>query len=505
MATKNTGSANLSKINHIVVLMLENRSFDSMLGWLYEDKSPAEFEGLNRQLWNPLDNRDANGVPFIEKVPIRKNGESTWLHGREIKHPEDFTLPNPDPGEGYRDTNHQLFEYYDAVQYYPPEPTNRGFVNNYRNANLYSNYSFGDKAVDPREIMATYTPEQLPVLSELARHYAVCDHWYCSVPSQTLCNRDFVHAASSSGSVNNSPNAICDAPTIYNRMQTLIDGDRDDLSWRVYGNNPMKKEENRPGREDNPDYFSLTRIIMSQLHDPALTPNFQTLDQFYRDCKKSCLPSYSFLEPNFGGPDQNDQHPPSDVRAGEKLIADVYKAVSSSKQWEQTLLIITYDEHGGCYDHVAPPSATPPDPAKPPGEMDFLFNRMGVRVPAVLVSPYIKKGTVCRAEGWVPFDHTSILATAFRAFDLGEPLTERDKAAPDLGVALSLAKPRKDKARLKPRKYSKQQLPPHALHDALEEVVSQMTGKRRREGEDLLRYLTKNHHGIYKKRGAKNK
>jgi len=496
-------SDNLKKIKNIVVLMLENHSFDNMLGWLYDDKPPARkqaFEGLNPDIWNPLDNCDSNGVSFIEKVYVRKNGESTWFRGREFKHEVDFTLPNPDPGEGYKDTNYQLFESFDVPQYYPPEPSNRGFVNNYRTANLYSNYSFNDFTVNPRKIMISYTPKQLPVLSQLAKHYAVCDQWFCSVPSQTLCNRDFVHAATSTGNVNNSPNASCDATTIYNRIEAAIDEGRDDLSWRVYGNNPMTKAENKPGRESNPDYFSLTRIIMTQLHDDSLTKNFQTMEQFYKDCKNNQLPSYCFLEPTLGGPHQNDQHPPSDVRAGEQLIWDVYKAVVNSPQWKDTLLIITYDEHGGCFDHVPPPEATPPDAGQPVGELGFVFNRMGLRVPTVLISPHIQKGTVCRAQGYVPFDHTSIIATAIRGFDLGEPLTERDRYAPDLGIALQQKKVRNDKLKLKPQAYEKKTINTHALHDTLADVVAHFTGKRRKEGEDILKYLANNHKKLYTKK-----
>ena len=187
-------------IDHVVVLMLENRSFDNLLGWLYADQDPParqQFEGLSPELWNPLDNIDADGIPFVEKVPIEKNGQEKWRYGKKVSNPVNFRLPDPDPGEGYRDTNHQLFQHYDVGALYPPVPTNMGFVQNYQNAMLYGAYSFGDAPGDPRNIMKCYTPEQTPVLSELARGFAVCDQYYASVPSQTLPNRDFVHAATS--------------------------------------------------------------------------------------------------------------------------------------------------------------------------------------------------------------------------------------------------------------------------------------------------------------------
>ena len=499
---KRASTKNLEKIKNIVIVMLENRSFDSMLGWLYEKEAPPrgqEFDGLREDMWNPLDNIDANGIPFVEKVPIHKNGTSTWKFGKEIKHPVDFSLPNPDPGEGYKDTNHQLFQHYNVAREYPVGPTNFGFVNNYKNAMLYGTYSFGDKPTDPREIMTTYTPEQLPVLSTLAKKYAVSDRWFCSVPSQTLPNRDFIHAASSDGFVNNRPNAICDKKTIYNQIQEAIENGRDDLSWKVYGSNPLNKNDrsyksNEVGHEENKDYFSLTRVIMSQLHPAKFDKNFETLNDFYEDCKEGNLPRYSFIEPIFHGEDQNDQHPPSDVRAGDRLLGNIYNHLADSPQWNDTLLVITYDEHGGCFDHVAPPSAVPPEKEPKPGQDGFLFNRLGVRVPAVLVSPYIPENTVCRPGKYGHFDHTSVIATARELFDLKESLTERDKAAHHLGVALQLDEPRADKVKLHPLAYEKIDVGTHDLHRLMEESLSKITGIYRKENEDIIPFIYKTYH-----------
>lgn len=206
-----------NNIDHIVVLMLENRSFDNLLGWLYEDGAPnnQKFEGLNYSMWNPLDNIDANGNPFTEQVFIRKNGEDFKLGKKTVKCDKpDFTLPNPDPGEGFADTTFQLYGTYKVDADYPPLASNQGFVNNYKNAQLYGSYTYQDGVCDPREIMTCYQPTQVPVLSTLAQEYAVCDHWFCSVPSQTLTNRDFFHAAQSNGHVNNSPNGDCDANAV---------------------------------------------------------------------------------------------------------------------------------------------------------------------------------------------------------------------------------------------------------------------------------------------------
>lgn len=481
----------LQKVKHIVVLMLENRSFDNLLGWLYDGETPPrgqQFEGLRSDLWNPLDNIDADGIPFIEQVYIQKNGVSQNKNAQKSSPPvsePDYTLPKPDPGEGYKDTNHQLFQFYDVPIEYPPRPTNMGFVNNYKNAMLYGTLTYGDAPTDPRKIMTCYTPQQNPVLSTLARAFAVCDAWHCSVPSQTLPNRDFVHAATSCGLVNNKPQEYCDAPTIYNKIQDAINNNnRTDLSWKVYSGT----SKGQP--------FSLTRLIMTQLHSTDYDANFVSINEFYKDASSGNLPSYSFLEPQFSNPGQNDQHPPSDIRAGEQLIADVYNAVVNSPQWEETLLVITYDEHGGCYDHVAPPGhATPPDQTGMPGQYGFTFNRFGVRVPTVLISPYIQAGTICRPAGYTPFDHTSILATIRNCFKLDAPLTARDAAAPDLSCVLTLDTARTDKPVVSPLPFSSETQKHHVneLHKTIARALTNVTGRRKAKDESIHDFIHKSY------------
>ena len=461
----------LGRIKHLVVVMLENRSFDNLLGWLYEKEAPPRnqhYEGLHSGLWNPLDNIDADGIPFVEKVYVRKNGEAARGSKSKTRPEVRYNLPVVDPGEGYRCTNHQLFGHYQVASLYPPEPANQGFVNDYRDANLFNSYAWGGAPTDPREIMITYTPQQVPVLSTLARQFAVCDQWFASVPSQTLPNRHFVHAATSDGQVNNHPNGVCGSRTIYNVIQDAIAKGCADLSWRVYCGTEKGKQ------------FSLTRTVMTQLHDSSLDANFLPIERFYVDAAANKLPSYAFLEPQLHDPGQCDQHPPADVRPGDEFLARIYNAVVNSKQWNETLLVITYDEHGGCYDHVAPPKVSKQelDSSPPAGQDGFRFNRFGVRVPAVLVSPWIEAGTICRPGGWVPFDHTSVLATAWNCFKLGEPLSERQRAAPDLGCALTLPKPRTDKPKVKPLPYTPSNEPVHVndLHRLIAEVLEKLTG-----------------------------
>lgn len=495
-----------SKIKHIVVLMLENRSFDNLLGWLYEgQKVPnnQSFDGLNWNLWNPLNNVDADGNPFKEKVPVAQNGQVKKKYGKPVPNPVNFCLPDPDPGEGFADTTYQLFEEYKVGAQYPPAPINMGFVQNYNNAMLYGTYSFGDVPTDPRKIMTTYTPEQTPVLSELARSFAVCDQYFASVPSQTLPNRAFIHAGTSDGSVNNTPNAHCSSKTIYNQIQDAIDAGNDALSWKIYGNNIMSANKKDASGKFGDDHFSLTRVAMTRLHDEKFDNNFDTLDNFYVDCKKGSLPGYSFLEPNFGGPGQNDQHPPMDIRPGEKLIADIYNAVRNSPAFEETLLVITYDEHGGCYDHVPPPGgARNPDPENKPGQNGFLFNRFGVRVPCVLINPYIPKGLIARPDGYTPFDHTSVIKTVQNCFGLDPYLTERSNAAPDLSCVLTLDKPRKDFPDVRPLKWDSKVDPSEVneLHRLIAKMVGELSGKPQPKDEEMLNFIQENYNRILGKR-----
>jgi len=173
-----------------------------------------------------------------------------------------------------------------------------------------------------------------------------------------------------------------------------------------------------------------------------LLDHFRFYDQFQQDAKAGTLPAYSFIEPRYYPHSKdlpNDQHPPHCATLGEQLIADVYSCVRNGPAWTQTLLIVTYDEHGGCYDHQPPGAATPPsaNPTAP-----FNFDRFGVRVPAIIVSPYVRAGTILRPPGNTPYDHTSILATLRKCFpNLGAPLSLREAAAPDLGNALALDQP----------------------------------------------------------------
>ena len=397
----------LSTINHIVVLMLENRSFDHMLGFLYTDAgnvSPTgqPFAGLTGKESNP----GTGGNEPVTVFKIQGGASNTYF------------LPGADPGEGYTATNAQLFGSNTAPT--PPVATNKGFISNFSYTLGWEgkeNYSILAGTV-ANDIMAMHTPDTLPVLSALARGFAVCDYWYGSVPTETLPNRAFVHAATSQGHMDDKTKTFT-ASTIYPALTQR------NISWAIYGY----------------DADPLTRMTFSDLSSLA-DSYFGTFSDFQAAATQGTLPSYTFLEPSWGSKG-NSQHPNYDVALGEQFIHDVYYALRNSPQWNETLLIVTYDEHGGCYDHVPPPSgAVPPDASV--GEYGFDFTRFGPRVPTVLISPLIPAGTVFRVpEGSTPFDHTSILKTVELRWGLSA-LTKRDAAAPDVGAVLSLTTARTD-------------------------------------------------------------
>jgi len=436
--------------DHVVVLMSENRSFDNILGYLYTKETLPE-------------GKDFDGVDFGDYENTAADGTTVAAHVYDGPTDRIMTFPDPDPGEEYPHVNTQIFGTIEPASnfgigtgemkhpYNMPQhgeqATMGGFLEDY-----ISNYSRLKKGGRPtaeqaKHIMGSFSPEMLPTVSTLAREFAVFDNWFCAVPSQTFCNRSFFHASTSHGFVTNKHGGGYEkwldapkAPTIFNRL------DDEGIPWKIYF--------------DELQMVSFTGV----LHAPVLekfwrTEHFGTMDDFYADAEHGDLPAYSFIEPRMIY-NHNDFHPPfghlrgsdvdgsevfdsaySDVRAGDELVHDVYSAIRTSASPEgsnavNTLLLITFDEHGGTYDHVAPPDATPPDQSGP-GEMGFEFDRLGCRVPAIAVSAYTRAGTIINDE----MHHGSVIATLNRLHGL-KPLTRRDATANDLFTVINLDKPR---------------------------------------------------------------
>ncbi|MBV8190812.1 MAG: phosphoesterase [Alphaproteobacteria bacterium] len=420
----------LRKINHVVQLMLENRTFDQMLGFLYTDAgnrslSGDAYDGLTGEEWNP-DAAERKTKVF----KITPDAAHCYL------------MPGADPGEGFHNTNYQLFRSDDPAPNQPP--TNDGFIVNFQAAINYDlSHHYGDTLPNTAatQVMGMYAPETLPIMSALARGYAVCDRWFASAPTQTIPNRAFAAAGTSQGHLDNKVKVFT-CPSIFGR---LTDAQQD---WAIFGYNAPPLT-----RHDFPD----------TLH--AEESHFGHFRDFQERAAKGTLPPYTFLEPSWSS-SGNSQHPNYDVALGEQLIHDTYRALRDGPGWNETLLLITYDEHGGNFDHVAPPyGAVAPDDSV--GEFNFKFDRFGVRIPALLISPLIQKGSVFRpAQGVV--DHTSVLKTLSERFQT-KPLTKRDAAAPSLGDVLTLAAPRDDDVLkgLEPPRSSGQH-PNHARPSTLE-------------------------------------
>ncbi len=391
--------SSLDKIETFVVLVMENRSFDNVLGFLQRDGYRVDGLAGNESI--PTD-------PSVAGSPDVQVNDGANYRG-------DFNL-DPNDEKTFIDPNHDVSSVHEQLFRGSPtaEPTNQGFVYNYRQQPKNTD----DHA---KNIVRCFSQDKLPVVTTLVKQFAVCDHWHASVPGPTWPNRLFLHAASSAGHIdNNLHEADYNIDTIYDRL------DDANKSWRIYFH-------------DMPQSIALTHLQK----DFIIKRKFKLFDDFLEAARVGLLPAYSFIEPRYSdflSLKANDQHPPHDVALGEHLIADVYEAVRNSPQWEQTLLVITWDEHGGTYDHVPPPKTVDPDPAATARvNSGFQFDRLGVRVPMILVSPYIKSGIIDSRT----YDHTSLLATVEKRFNL-PALTLRDAQANTFEDILELESARQD-------------------------------------------------------------
>jgi phospholipase C len=383
--------AQSTRIQHVVVLMLENRSFDHIFGYRHG------VNGLKGDEYNLITPtapasesnppyRVSNGAPYAVSV-----GEG--------------------PGHAFADANEQL-----AGNKNGPTATNPGrnigFVSNYRTELVLADKVKNATPADIRVVMESFAPSMLPSINALADAFCVCDQWYSEVPGPTQPNRLYIHAASSFGYVHNVWSNTFDERTIYNNLQDA------GYTWATY------------------DFDQNEVLNFSQVSSEKA--NFKLFEtDFAADVKSGKLPNYSFIVPRFLTKDQqaNSQHAPEDARYGDNLIADVYDALRANPDvWMKSALIVTYDEHGGFYDHVVPPSKAVANPdgidSPPPGDSEswvpkFAFDRLGMRVPAVIASPWVAKGFVDSTR----YQHTSVLSTLKSLYGLPKFLTKRDAQA----------------------------------------------------------------------------
>ena len=391
-------SEGLDNLKHVVVLMMENRSFDHMLGSLslvVENgaKKYPKITGLTGNESNP----DTAGN--VIKVQPNAKFQSQL---------------DPDPDHHFPGVDLQIFG--GAPPGPGRVPNMQGFVKDYFNQTNDINRS--------HYIMSYFTPDQLPVLTTLATQFAVFNGWFASIPGPTICNRAFAHYGTSFGQVGMDIFYILDPIlSIYERMI-------------------------QAGRTSKIYYYdqqsSTMEIVNLLKNQPQI---FASYSQFVADCQNNLLPEYSLIEPCYsdhpglGGGEilASDQHPDHNVQEGEKFIARVYNAIRTNEAlWRSTALLIVYDEHGGIYDHVVPPHCTPDGYSAKPSDTGtgeaFNFDRLGIRVPAILVSPYVPKGTVVpgtedSANGRI-FEHACIPGTVTNFFLQGDTKrTIREKNA----------------------------------------------------------------------------
>ena len=447
-------------IDHVIVLMLENRSFDHMLGFL--DHPDPRFDGLLRG--GPHTNPGWAGGESVEAAPTAKAVLPVDPDHSHDAVMEQLGLVGAEGGAGA-----------------DRRATNQGFVTSYeRKGRGLATPSFGGllgpvvnwwerrKTSENAPItgrgplaMACQPTDRVPVLSKLALEFCVCTNWFSSVPGETWPNRNFLHAASSDGETDVDVRFYTN-PTIFELLE------EHGRSWHIY-------------HDDTPQVWAFPKLW----DRPARHANWFGFADFAKHAAAGALPAYSFIEPNHrpplhtldhepivGIPDVSDsQHPgnnsvtdagydnftddaDTDFARGEALIATVYESLRANPSlFERSLLVITYDEHGGIYDHVPPPVGVP-NPGAEPGfwarllraivhrkAKAFDFTMLGVRVPAVLVSPYVAAQEV-RTE---VHDHASVPATLRALFAPdAEPLTARDAWATPFDSVLTLTEPRRD-------------------------------------------------------------
>ena len=430
-------------MDHVVLVIFENRSLDNLLGHLYGPEDGKDFDGvLGKDLSNPVPG-------WAEHQPPDGSGRVSVFVG------DDMDAPNPDSGEEYFHTNTQLFGTLDEQNRFaggdniqppyntPPAgatPTMDGFVTDYIS---FFKWEEGREPTydEYRQIMQCYTPEQVPVLNGLAREFGVFDHWFCEVPSQTFMNRSFWTAATCTplptGGTVNAPAShwVKDntAETIFDRLEAH------GRTWKVY-------VEGDTGA-------SLTGLIhWPRLHDRFAT-HFVPFSEFEKDAAAGTLPDFALIEPNLlmghgdyhpacGAALARGDHlvvdPPSSILSGEAFLQRVFdayrgmRAPNGANVWNTTLMI-GWDEPGGTYDHVPPGPVPAPEESAPAGQYGFRFDRSGYRVPAIVVSPWVEPGTVFNEE----HRHTSLLATLRKRWDIGDAFTERDRSAAPIDYVFS--------------------------------------------------------------------
>ena len=404
--------ARLDGIEHVVVVMLENRSFDHMLGYL---SLPEELGGHGRTEVDGLTGPETNfNLDGEQRVPIR--------HLDALK----FKDETEDPDHSGPSTDEQL------------SGDCGGFVRNFARISAQRAKANNEQAPDPSLVMGYYSGRDLPVYDHLAREYCIIDRWFSSVPGATWPNRLYAttgQAAETREDLN---------PPIYSLPSFARHLDDHGVGWRWYSYDPATLRMVDPAyRLRHHEHFAYVDSRALSLQEDLAGDLFEEGTSFLDDAAAGRLPAVSWIDPHFKdaavlGPNSNDDHPPSDVAAGQDLVLQIFHALRTIELWSKALMLVVYDEHGGFYDHVLPPAS---------GDDEKEFARLGVRVPALLISPFVSARSVSsQLAAELHFDHTSIIKTILTRFcnkDGQIPaMTPRVQRAHHLGHRLADGPPR---------------------------------------------------------------
>jgi phospholipase C len=365
-------------VENIVVVMMENHSFDSYLGHINQFAGRSDVESAPAGASNP----DVNGTP------------TPWTHA---------------PHLCVLDTNHEWAGTHQEID----DGKMDGFVRTNDGWGTPPPGSSDPTLASGARAMVWYDQTDLPFYYELASTFAIADHYHASVPGPTYPNRMFLHAATSFGEITNAFPDISGYPFPQNDATVLDELEKRHVTWKLYSDGPSGAE-------------IVYGATLAKRWGRQVTAFFA---QFQQDAAAGLLPQVSFVDPNLlsevNGGGGTDEHPPGDIQSGQMFVSQVVQAVTSSPQWPKTVLFITHDEHGGFYDHVPPPAACAPDGIAPIGDsIDGTFNLHGVRVLLIAVSPYAIRGHVSHTT----YDHTSLTRFIEAKFKI-PALTARDANA----------------------------------------------------------------------------
>ena len=370
------GTESMLEIEHVVVLMMENHSFDNLLGMVpYEVSGRAHVDGL------------ARSAGMITNFNLDAQGNRI------------YATPAPSPCQLPAHPSNSWNSSHEAYA----NGTNSGFVT----ANLGGPIA-----------MNIWDQHDLPFTYSLVRHFPIGQRYFSSALAQTYPNRRYFFSGTSSGTVDDKLHTLTVPAangTIWDRL------DRAKVNWGVY-------QDGTP-----------SLVVVPGSLTPARAHRVKPIANFYSDAARGKLPAFTFLDPNYV---TSSEENPQDIQIGERFVASIVSALIHGRKWHSTALFITYDEHGGYYDHVPPPSAIAPDsipPTPSPGQAPLLpggFNQYGFRVPLFVVSPWAKKNYVSR----VVQDHTSITAFIERKWNL-PAMTFRDANAHPMTDYFDFSKP----------------------------------------------------------------